>query len=365
MSMSAAPRPATKPAGRHSLFRFAPLLLAALPLLAACGPGGSASPKPTVTVTVPPTTGPSASPSGGLGAGSSRPGILAVTTAGALVRVDPNTGGVGLTLVPAGVYGDEIAVSPDESTVYYTQKSGCNLTIMSVSTGGGSPSPISSGELPAISPDGTKLAFARQPLIVQGCLPGGSNIASDFKLVIRALSSGTEKILPLPPQVVQGGLFQPISHLSWAADSVRLAVSTSAVQDNEGWGLNIVDTSAAQYYSAPGSGVTTVPVTGSPTAARSYIREGVFLPDGNLFISRACCGGVPVHNTSRLMWEVALDGALVRQVAIGYANLEHVSLAADRSGQWLLYLAGNDLYVSQGGNMPSKLASGFIAATWM
>ena len=199
----------------------------------------------------------------------------------------------------------------------------------------------------------------------QGCLPGGSNIAGDFKLVIRTLSFGTEKILPLPPQVIQGGLFQPISHLSWAADSVRLAVSTSAVQDNEGWGLNIVDTAAAPYYSVPESGVTTVPVTGSPTAARSYIREGVFLPDGNLFVSRACCGGVPVHNTSRLMWEVALDGALVRQVAIGYPNLEHVSLAADPRGQWLLYLAGHDLYVSQGGTRPSKLASGFIAATWM
>ncbi len=90
----------------------------------------------------------------------------------------------------------------------------------------------------------------------------------------------------------------------------------------------------------------------------------MFLPDGNLFISRACCGGFPVRNTSRLMWEVSASGALVHQVAIGFASLEHASLAADSSGQWLLYLAGNDLYVSQGGNRPAKLTSGLIAAAW-
>jgi hypothetical protein len=135
------------------------------------------------------------------------------------------------------------------------------------------------------------------------------------------------------------------------------------VQDNEGWGLYLVNTSIARYYVLPGPGVTAVPVTGSPDAQRSYIREGIMLPDGNLFISRACCAGFPVHNTSRLMWEVTPAGTLVHQVAIGYPNLEHVSLAA--SGGWLLYLAGHDLYVSQDGNTPSKLATGLIAATWM
>ncbi|HEX9032848.1 MAG TPA: hypothetical protein VF834_13490 [Streptosporangiaceae bacterium] len=314
-------------------------------------------------MTAPPSGTPAGNPSST--PASTQPGILAVTTAGALVQVNPGTGSIGSTLVPSGVYGDEISVSPDHATVYYTQKSGCTLTVMSVSTSGGSPTPVAPGELPAISPDGTRLAFAQEPLIVQGCLPGGSNIASDFKLVIRTLGSGTQVTLPLPPQVISGGLFQPISHLSWAADSIHLAVSVSAVQDNEGWGVNIVDTSAAPYYSVPGPGVTVVPVTGSPTAQRSYLREGVFLPDGNLFVSRACCGGVPVHNTSRLMWEVTSAGVLVHQVAIGYPNLEHVSLAADPSGRWLLYLAGTDLYVSQDGNRPSKLASGFIAATWM
>jgi hypothetical protein len=182
--------------------------------------------------------------------------------------------------------------------------------------------------------------------------------------VIRTLSSGTEKVLPLPPQVAKSGLPSPISHLSWASDGVNLAISTSAVQDNEGWGLYLVNTSVARYYVIPGPGVSAVPVTGTD-AQRSYIREGVYLPDGNLFISRACCGGFPVHNTSRLMWEVTLSGALIHQVAIGFVSEEHISLAADASGHWLLYLADHDLWVSQDGNIPTKLATGLIAASWM
>jgi hypothetical protein len=46
------------------------------------------------------------------------------------------------------------------------------------------------------------------------------------------------------------------------------------------------------------------------------------------------------------------------------SDLDHVSLSADSSGHWLLYLADHDLYVSQDGNRPSKVESGLIAADW-
>lgn len=61
----------------------------------------------------------------------------------------------------------------------------------------------------------------------------------------------------------------------------------------------------------------------------------------------------------------ATGGALVHQVALGYPTLDHTSLAANSTGRWLLYLAGNDLYVSENGARPSKLATGLIAATWL
>lgn len=342
------------------------LLAAPAMVIAACGASGGSTGGPTVTVTASGGSG-----GGGLSNSTSatptsggKPGIVAVTTGGALVRVDPSSGSATQTLVGSGVLGDEISVSPDGSTVYFAARAGCKGVVESVPIGGGSPTVIGQGVLPAISPDGSKLAFAIEPSLTRGCFPATPNLAPLYKLVIRTVNSGAERVLPLSPQVSKGGLPSPISHLSWAADSAKLAVSTSAVQDNEGWNVWIVDTSVAKYYVQPGSGVTFVPVTGSPSPQRSYLREGIFLPDGDLFISRACCGGVPIRNTSRLMRVVDLSGNLVHQVAIGFANLDHDSLAADKSGRWLLYLAGHDLYVSQGGNRPSLLGSGFIAATW-
>ena len=44
-------------------------------------------------------------------------------------------------------------------------------------------------------------------------------------------------------------------------------------------------------------------------------------------------------------------------VAIGFPALEHTSLAVNRSGKWLLYLAGTDLYVSEDGARPRQAGS--------
>ncbi|HEX9066407.1 MAG TPA: hypothetical protein VF843_14965 [Streptosporangiaceae bacterium] len=318
-----------------------------------------------MTVTAPASSQPVVVSSSSAAPAGNRPAIVAVTTAGALVTLNQSDGAVSGTLVPGGVLGDEISVSPDGSTVYFAAGHGCTSQIESVPVSGGTPTVLGTGRLPAVSPDGHSVAFATEPTLTTACLTGQQIAASDYTLVIRNLTSGTQKVLSLPPQIGRSGLFPPISHLSWAADDVTLAVSTLAVQDNEGWGLYLVNSAAASYYVPPGPGVRIVPVTGAPDAQRSYLREGVFLPDGNLFVSRACCGGVPPHNTSRLMWEVAQDGALVHQVAIGYPNLDHVSLAADPSGNWLLYLAGHDLYVSHGGATPVRLGTGFVAAAWV
>jgi len=333
-------------------------VLAVPVLLAGCGVSAPTV-QPTVTVTQ--TSGSSGSASASqTPAPAARPGIAAVTTAGALVLIDPATGNITRTLVSGGVTGGEIAASPDGSVIYFAQGAGCRPAIEKIPAAGGTPAAVVTGSLPAISPDGTKLAYASEPSPVnQNCFASTS-----AKVVVRSLQTGAEQVFPLPPSVRTSALPLPVSYLSWAPDGTRLAVSTAAVQDNEGWGLDIVDTRTARYY-LPGPGVINVPPTGSPTPRRSYIRQGVFLPDGNLFISRACCGGFPVRNTSRLMWEVTTTGAFVHQVALGYPTLDHTSLAVSSTGRWLLYLAGHDLYVSENGARPSKLASGLIAATWL
>src|ERR1022692_4627484 len=141
--MSAAARSASRPA-----LLLGPVLVR----LAACG-SGTASPQPTATVTRPASSAPvvvSSSSAPPTGAG---PGIVAVTTAGALVKLDPANGSIIATLVSGGV-GDEVSVSPDGSTVYFAQRSGCKSEIESVSSSGGNPASIAPGDLPAISPDG-------------------------------------------------------------------------------------------------------------------------------------------------------------------------------------------------------------------
>jgi hypothetical protein len=356
---SAVPAPGPARPGRLLGRLLGPLLAvpAALALVAACGgsAGGPAA-APSVTASA------SAAASASTAAGS--PPIVAVTAAGALEVLNSATGTAEAQLVPSGVIGDEVSVSASD-TVYFAVRRGCTGEIESVPLAGGTPVPITPGQLPALSPDGTKLAFASEPTLSDStCLPASGDPVPLFKLAVRTLATGAQVTYPMVPAGSDSGLPAPISHLSWAPDGQHLAVSVSSVEDNEGWNLALVNTPAARYY-LQGAGVSFVLPTGQPTPQQSYLREGVYLPDGNLFVSRACCGGVPEHNTSRLMWEVNPAGTLVHQVAIGFANLDHDSLDASPDGKWLLYLGGGGLYVSRGGAAPRQLTSGLIAAAFV
>jgi hypothetical protein len=287
------------------------------------------------------------------------------------VHLNPATGAVVQTLIPSadGVEGDEISVSSSGSIYYAAGSGACDSMIYAIDDGGdGIPSPVASGILPAISPDGTKLAYAVQPGPAQDCSGWDTSTpGTAFKVDIRplgsdgTLSSGPTVSIPELP-ATQQGLPAPITYLSWAPDNDHLAVSIEPVQDNEGWALNILDTSSAQTYTGPN--VTTVPVTGASPQGQSYLSEGAYLPDGNLFVVHTCCAGIEGKTAAPLLWEVQPDGTMVRQVAIGFANIMHDSLDASADGNWLLYLGGGDLYVSQGGARPSQIASGLVAAAW-
>jgi hypothetical protein len=333
---------------------------AALTMLAACGGGsgagstqGSGSPSPASSSgSGPATPAPKKAPK--------PPGLVAVTKAGALVLLGSRHGQVIRTLVAGGVRGDEISVSPDHNTVYFSVRHGCLGQIESIPVAGGSPTVIAAGTVPAISPDGTRLAYATAPLQTGACVPNANELTKQYTLVIRTLSTGTQAVYPQLPSDQDTGLPAPISHLSWSPDGGTLAVSIASVQDNEGWNLILLNPATARDY-LTGAGGQSVP-PGSPLG--SYWREGVYMPNGNLFVSRACCSGFPVHNKSRLMWIVSPAGAMQHQVAIGFANLDHTSLSASGNGSWLLYLAGDILYISHNGNKPVQLTTGMIAAAW-
>jgi hypothetical protein len=335
---------------------------AALTLVAACGGGGTPSaPQSTATSSSAPAT----KDAHRVSQTTARPPAMAgVTARGALVLLSSATGAPVRTLVANGVIGDEISVSADGGTIFFSRRHGCVDDVESVAVSGGKPTLLTTGSVPALSPDGNTLAFARQPTLTPRCMKAaGSDLSAQYSLVTRTLSTGVERVYPMLPAGQSGGLPAPISHLSWAADGTELAVSIAAIQDNEGWQIVLMDTATAQNYLG-GTGDTQVPVTG-PDRRRSYWREGAYLPGGNLFVSRACCAGEPVRNVSKLMWEITPAGVLKHRVAIGFPGLDHTSLAVNRSGKWLLYLAGTGLYVSEKGARPRQVGSGLIAVAWL
>src|SRR5215468_6236544 len=160
--------------------------------LTACG-GGGGNPAPTVTVTQ--SSSPSASANT---AASGPPAMVAVTTAGALVTLNPATGVVEKTLVPQGVMGDEISVSAS-GHVYFAVKNGCTSKIEEIPASGGTAAVLALGSLPAVSPDGTKLAYASQPFLSAACPLGTDNFLPLFHLVIRTLSGGPTTSLAMVP----------------------------------------------------------------------------------------------------------------------------------------------------------------------
>ena len=162
------------------------------------------------------------------------PAIVAVTKHGALVALDPATGTATKTLVASGVEGDEVSVS-GSGMVYFAVKQGCNSEIEAVPADGGSVAQITAGGLPAVTADGSKLAYASQPTLTSGCVPSSPELVRVYKLEVRTLSSGTDA--PAAARGQDTGLPYPISHLSWAPDNDHLAVSISSAEDNEGWNL--------------------------------------------------------------------------------------------------------------------------------
>jgi hypothetical protein len=293
---------------------------------------------------------------------------VAVTTAGAVEVLDPGSGKMIRTLA-TGATGDEIALTPDGDTVYYQALTGCFGEIMRVPVSGGAPSPVVAGSLPAISPDGKLLAYAVEPIIAAAspppACPDPSNIATEFSVVVRGLSTGAHTSYPLPPAVVAGGLPEPIDHLSWAPDNRRVLVGIGGGQDNNQWNQFILDTTIDKYYT--GSASNTAPIGGIPVsgARGTYYREATFLPSGSLFVNAVCCAGYPAKVSTSTLAEVdASTGASTAKVAIGFTNVDHTSLGSDASGYWLLYLSGNNLEVSAGGARPVILTAGLVAAAW-
>jgi hypothetical protein len=309
---------------------------------------------------------------GGSGGGADRPAVLvgirtegkkrrdgSLVEVGSLVVLDPLTGSVTRTLDPKLATGDEVQLSPDRSTVFYEKAVGCFHQIWSVPVAGGTPKKIVEGSVPAVSPDGTRLAYATQYR--------EANCAQDlsrYAVRVRSLDGGGTRTLAVPAE--QQALPSPVSHLSWSPDGSTIAVSLSSVQDNEGWGLRVVDPGRDRYYVGEAAAGTKVPVGGRSTPGQdAFYRQGVFLPDATMFVVRRCCSGNEGKVSSELLEVVdPATGAVRRKIAVGLLTKDHTSLDCDASGRWLLYLSQGTVMVSGGGAKPVTLTNGYQAVDW-
>lgn len=321
-----------------------------------------ATSSPTTTATQTPGTAASATPA------AVPPDMAGVSTGGSVELLSSKTGEATRVLVPkVDAVGDAVAVSPDGKTVYYAVKSGCTDYIYSVPVAGGTPTQVTAGALPAISPDGTELAFVREPFTAYpyepiGCSGNmGATPGNDFQVVVRDLASGSEKVFPADPSTAS--LPVPVSHLSWSPSGGDLLVSIASAQDNEGWSVHLLDTKTDQYFT--GSRVLTQSITVSGPAGKrpAYYPEAVYQPDGDIFAVRECCTGFPVQPSSIRLEQVTASGELIHTVAAGFLNRVHSSLDAV-SGK-VLYLSGSTLFTSVAGKPAKVSATGLIAAAWL
>jgi hypothetical protein len=273
--------------------------------------------------------------------------------------------------------GDELAVSPGGKTVYFATTS---CEIESVPAAGGSPTKITRGALPALNPEGTELAFAREPYggfvnQTQGC--GGALAASSFSVVVRDLATGSQRSYPSPSSVPAALPF-PIAYLSWGPGGRQLAVSIGEVQDNDGQGLVLISPATAKYFMPSTYGTTTagtVQVTSGQYADDSAYVQAAFLPDGNLFADRNCCAGAPApHPGSNLFQVITTSGHLVQQVAPASGSRLYNSLGSDPSGHWLMYVSTSysgtsftpgKLFISRNGAAGVLLTTGLSSAAWL
>jgi hypothetical protein len=169
--------------------------------------------------------------------------LLTVESSGAVVLLDPQTGAVLSTVVgPSPVDSDGRHLSqPTDVTaageVAYVAYEEPVPVIERIPFGGGTPTYVTDGAFPAVSPDGTQLAFS---VLRTGSDTGGS---TDGVVTVRDLATGVERTVYTTAAVTL------INHLSWSPDGTELTMS--------------------------GIFVSPLPTTLSPGTPQPLVKEGV------------------------------------------------------------------------------------------
>jgi hypothetical protein len=194
-----------------------------------------------------------------------------------------------------------LALSADRRSAYFSILTGDETppALGQIDLATGTTHHVASGLDPAVSPDGTKLAF-----IATAEAPSGGSY-TPIGLAILDLAASTSRVLAAPaPPAGSHRVYWPAGPLNWSPDGTKVAVYA-------GDQIRIVDVATAQdlgsqptvpgdvpnhpiskrvYPSAPPSGTTTVTPPPAPTTATS--QAPVYLDANTLVAVYDCCIGL-------------------------------------------------------------------------
>jgi hypothetical protein len=263
--------------------------------------------------------------------------IVAARHDGAILLLS-GRGTVLRTLVAPGTavtgWGEPVSlsVSEAENAVYigYEKLSPTHYAarIERVSLNGGALVFVANGAKPAVSPDGTQLAYVQESS--GRCRASGPCPPSDLNLplIVRNLVSGSEHQLPVSHS-------PGVSGLSWSADDVHLAVS-------DGNGFWVVDTSTTA------TATSQVAIFPPANATPPYWSDAAYRgSSGAIGVVAFCPETVGCDQGTEVL---TIDPATMQATALAHLPFGTGSLTFDSSGQTFAYVG-----LAPGTAVPSPL----------
>ena len=262
--------------------------------------------------------------------------IVAARHDGAIQLLSPE-GAVLRTLIAPGTgiinWGEpvSISVSEAEDAVYIGYEilspTRYSARIERVSLEGGRPVFVAYGAQPAVSPDGTRLAYIQESSgrcrASAMCPPSDLNLP----LIIRDLATGSER--QLSPSHSPG-----VSRLSWSNDDVHLAIS-------DGNGFWVADTSTT---SAATSQVAIFP----PASSISYWSDAVYRgSSGSIGVVAFCPETVGCDQSTEVL---SIDPTTQQATPLAHLDFGTRSLSFDSTGQTFAFVG-----LAPGTALPSPL----------
>ena len=280
--------------------------------------------------------------------------LVAVSDRGAVVVLETASGKVMHTLAPRGsADGDTtLARTPDGDWVYYADGMGCGRTASVYrvrADGTGSPERVATGTAPAVSPDGTRLAYAAP----NPADPRDPSAMCHNTIVVRTLADGAEQRFLPTDDTNSFTAYGQVSAIDWAPDGRRLVYQ----QGWEGEGSFILDTVAH---------TTTRQATpvGAKQFANGLVHPTWHPPTGRLAAVNDCCYSPDDPQTPRIT--VLVDPATGDSQPLPEAGIDPRSLDYDPTGRFLLFVDKQGVVFVKGDGLARRLpaATGYARASW-